>query len=47
MSRRKAITLTEQIEPTKRYWCPVRKFPALALADDVFVQQKASEEFED
>jgi hypothetical protein len=39
--------LTEQIEPTKRYWCPVRKFLALALADDVFVQQKAPEEFED
>ena len=39
--------MTEQIEPTKRYRCPVRKFLALALADDVFVQQKAPEEFED
>jgi hypothetical protein len=46
MSRRKAITLTEQIEPTKRYRCPVRKFLALALADDVFVQQKEPKDFE-
>jgi hypothetical protein len=34
------------MDPTQRFRCPVRKFLALALADDVFVTQKTPEDFE-
>ncbi|KAF2866590.1 hypothetical protein BDV95DRAFT_203713 [Massariosphaeria phaeospora] len=43
----KNITLTEQIELMKLYRCLVWKFLALALADNVFDEQKAPEDFED
>lgn len=43
---RKTISLKEVMEPRERFRCPVRKFLALALADDVFVEQKTPEDFE-
>lgn len=34
------------MDPKQRFKCPVRKFRALALADDVFIQHKSPEDFE-
>ncbi|KAF2744175.1 hypothetical protein M011DRAFT_450125 [Sporormia fimetaria CBS 119925] len=42
----KKITLREHMDPTQRYRCPIRKFLALALADDVFVNQRLPEDFD-
>ncbi|KAF2744366.1 hypothetical protein M011DRAFT_171687 [Sporormia fimetaria CBS 119925] len=35
------------MDPTQRYKCPIRKFLALALADDVFANQHSPEQFDD
>jgi integrase len=43
---RKIITLKERMNPAEYFRCPVRMFLALALADDVFVEQNKPEDFE-
>lgn len=42
-SDRKVVTLNEHMDPKERFKCPVRKFLALALADDVFANQISPE----
>lgn len=39
----KYATLNEHTDPQERYKCPVRKFLALALADDVFIDEVTPE----
>ncbi|KAF1922500.1 uncharacterized protein M421DRAFT_10501 [Didymella exigua CBS 183.55] len=45
-SKVKTVTLNEHMDPKERFKCPVRKFIALALADDVFVQQMSPKDFD-
>ena len=42
-SARKTVTLNEHMDPKERFKCPVRKFLALALADDVFAHHVSAE----
>ena len=40
-----SIILYEELDPTKQFTCPVAHYLALALADEVFIDQKSATDF--